>query len=148
MRWATRALPLGGKTDPRFGGGPLPVTGRLRLLSDGHYTGGGAMIGGLQRSWGPMAVLQVDGIQVLVTSVRAQILDLQQFRAFGIDPAAAARGGREVDAALPRRLRAHRRPVIVCDSGALATPQAHLRPYARVRRPVWPLDKEASFEKA
>ena len=31
--------------------------------------------------------------------------------------------------------------VIVCDSGALATPRAELRPYVRVRRPIWPLDK-------
>ena len=30
-------------------------------------------------------------------------------------------------------------------AGALATPQAHLRPYARVRRPIWPLDRETSW---
>ena len=39
-------LQLGGKTDPRFGGGPLTVTGTVVLLSDGHYVGDGPMIGG------------------------------------------------------------------------------------------------------
>jgi microcystin degradation protein MlrC len=32
--------------------------------------------------------------------------------------------------------------VIVCDAGALATPRAERRPYTRVPRPLWPLDKD------
>lgn len=138
----TVQLPLGGKTDPRFGGGPLPVTGRLRLLSDGHYTGGGAMIGGLQRSWGPMAVLQIDGIQVLVTSVRAQILDLQQFRAFGIDPARQ----RVVAVKSMQHFRADFEPiadrVIVCDSGALATLDYAQLPFVKRPRPLFPFETD------
>ena len=35
--------------------------------------------------------------------------------------------------------------VIVCDSGALSTPNMARRPYKNVRRPIWPLDAETTF---
>lgn len=40
----------------------------------------------LSGSFGPIAVLRVDGIEILVVTRARQILDLQQFKAFGIDP--------------------------------------------------------------
>ncbi|MGL4542545.1 MAG: M81 family metallopeptidase, partial [Polymorphobacter sp.] len=84
----TVSVALGGKTDADRGGGPLQLMGILKLLSDGEYTGDGPMFGGLKKHWGPTAMLTVEGIDILVVSRSSQILDLQQFRAFGIDPAA------------------------------------------------------------
>ena len=131
---------IGGKTDRRFGGGPLTLTGTLKLLSDGHYIGDGPMIGGLAKSFGPTAVITVDGIDVLIATLSSQILDLQQFRAFGIDPAAK----RVVALKSMQHFRAAFEPiaakVIVCDSGALCTPDLAKLPYQNVRRPIFPLD--------
>jgi len=134
---------LGGKTDPRFGGTPLDLTGTLVSLdANGNYVGSGAMIGGLQRSWGPLAVVQVAGIEILVVSVRAQMLDLQQFLAFGIDPS------RKQVVALKsmQHFRAAFEPiageVIVCDSGALCTLDYAVMPYSKAPRPVFPLDRD------
>lgn len=31
--------------------------------------------------------------------------------------------------------------VVVCDCGVLATPRAELRPYVRMRRPIWSLGR-------
>ena len=133
-------LPLGGKTDPRFGGGPLAVTGTVILLSDGHYTGDGPMIGGLPGDWGPAAVVRAGGLDVLVVTNPGQMLDLQQFRAFGIDPAAR----RVVALKSQQHFRAAFAPiaarVIVCDSGALCSPDLRRLPYCRVPRPIFPLD--------
>ncbi len=56
-------------------------------------------------------------------------------------PGRQARGRAEVDAAFPRRLRAHRGKVVVCDSGALCTPDLTKLPYRHVRRPIFPLDR-------
>ena len=81
-------IALGGKTDPRFGGGPLELDAEIVALSDGHFVGDGPMIGGLPGNFGPSAVLRVGGIEILVVTIAQQMLDLQQFRAFGIDPAA------------------------------------------------------------
>lgn len=133
-------LNLGGKTDPRFGGGPITVTGTLRLLTDGHYTGDGPMIGGLSGNWGPTAVLRVGGVDVLVVTNSGQMLDLQQFRAFGIDPAAR----RVVALKSQQHFRAAFAPiaarVIVCDSGALCSPDLRQLPFHRVPRPIFPLN--------
>lgn len=137
----TVTLDLGGKCDPSFGGGPLRLTGEVVHLSDGTYTGDGPILGGITHSFGPTAVFRVKGIDILVVTLTEQMLDLQQVRTFGIEPARL----RFLVVKSMQHFRAAFEPVagrvIVCDGGALATPQAHLRPYTRVRRPVWPLDR-------
>jgi microcystin degradation protein MlrC len=133
-------LHLGGKTDPRFGGGPVTATGTVVVLSDGHYTGDGPMIGGLPGDWGPTAVLRVAGMEILVVTNPGQMLDLQQFCSFGIDPAAH----RVVALKSQQHFRAAFAPmaarVIVCDSGALCSPDLRRLPFHRVPRPIFPLD--------
>ena len=139
-------ITLGGKTDPLYGGGPLTLEGELVSISDGHFTGDGPMIHGLHGSFGPSAVLRVGDIEILVVSIARQILDLQQFIAFGIDPQ------RKSVVALKsmQHFRAAFEPiagdVIVCDSGALCTPRYDRLPYRNVPRPIFPLDQsEDSF---
>jgi len=135
-------ITLGGKTDPNFGGGPLTLEGELLYVSDGHFIGDGPMIHGLHGSFGPSAVLEVKGIEVLVVSIARQILDLQQFRAFGIDP----QHKQVVALKSMQHFRAAFEPiagqVIVCDSGALCTPCYDRLPYRNVPRPIFPLDRD------
>jgi microcystin degradation protein MlrC len=133
---------LGGKIDPSFGGGPLNLQVELISLSEGHYVGAGAMIGGLRRSFGPTAVVRTNGIEVLITTVAQQLLDLQQFRCFGIEPTSK----RVVALKSMQHFRADFEPiadrVIVCDSGALCTPDYKQIEYDHVVRPIFPLDAE------
>ncbi|MBL8697593.1 MAG: M81 family metallopeptidase [Alphaproteobacteria bacterium] len=142
---ATTTIRLGGKTDARFGGGPLELRATVLRLSDGAYVGDGPMIGGLRSSWGPTAVIKVDDIEILVATVPQQMLDLQQFRAFGIDPAAK----RVVGLKSMQHFRAAFEPiagkVIVCDSGALCTPDLARLPYRNVPRPIFPLDPDLAL---
>jgi len=133
---------LGGKTDARLGGGPLALQATVLLHSDGHYFADGPMTGGLDKSWGPTVVLRVAGIDVLVTTLAAQMLDLAQFRAFGIDPATK----KVVGLKSMQHFRAAFEPiaskVIVCDSGALCSPHYATMPYRKIPRPIFPLDQE------
>jgi microcystin degradation protein MlrC len=73
------------------------------------------------------------------------MVDLQQLRAFGIEPTAR----RVLALKSMQHFRAAFEPisgkVIVCDAGALATPRAERRPYVRAPRPLWPLDQ--NFER-
>jgi microcystin degradation protein MlrC len=142
----TVSLKLGGKTDPTIGGAPLDVTGRLVGLFDGWYTGDGPMIGGLRFSFGPTAVLKLGGISVLVVSVASQMRDLQQFKAFGIDPAEH----RIVALKSQQHFRAAFEPiasqVIVCDAGALSTTELTHLPFENVPRPIYPLDPTMSWK--
>ncbi len=132
---------LGGKTDPDFGGGPLALEAELVSLSDGHFTGDGPMLHGLHGSFGPSAVIRVGGIEILVVTTPRQILDLQQFRAFGIDP----QSKHVVALKSMQHFRAAFEPIagqiIVCDSGALCTPRYGRLPYRNVPRPIFPLDQ-------
>jgi len=135
-------IDLGGKTDPAFGGGPLRLNGTLLRLSDGVYIGDGPMIGGQTRSWGPTAVLRVDGIDILVVTHAAQMWDLQQFKAFGIDPVSR----RVVALKSAQHFRAAFGPiaaqVILCDSGALCGPNHRSLRWKNLRRPIFPLDQD------
>ncbi|MDR6759285.1 microcystin degradation protein MlrC [Mycoplana sp. BE70] len=142
----TVTVNAGGKTDARFGGGPLALTGTLMLTSDdGVFTGNGPMIGGLQLSFGKTAVLRVEGIDILIVSHVTQMLDLQQFAAFGIDPTKKS----VVALKSMQHFRAAFEPiadkVIVCDSGALCTLQLEKLPYRNVPRPIFPLDKAMEY---
>lgn len=136
---------LGGKSDPAFGGGPLRLSGQIMMLSDGAFRGDGPMLGGLQRTYGTTAVLRVDGIDILVVTEPEQVLDRQQLAAFGIMPLEKS----VLALKSMQHFRAAFEPiagkVIVCDSGALATPDLTRKPYRKVRRPVWPLDPETVY---
>lgn len=138
-------LPVGGKNDPAFGGGPLMLTGTITHLSNGNFRGDGPMLGGLDRSFGTTAVFRVDGVEILIVTEREQMLDQQQLRAFGIDPTAR----RTLGLKSMQHFRAAFEPiagkVIVCDSGALSTPKMSRRLYRNVRRPIWPLDPDVAF---
>ena len=132
---------VGGKTDPAFGGGPLRLEGQLILISDGNYVGSGPILGGLSRSFGPTAVLRVDGIDILIVTIAKQMLDLQQFQAFGIEPERTS----IIALKSMQHFRAVFEPiageVIVCDSGALCTTHYERLPYQNVPRPIFPLDQ-------
>ncbi len=138
----TVTIAIGGKTDPRFGGGPLTLTGCILRLSDGGCIGDGPMMGGLKMNFGLTCVLQVDAIAILVVSESIQMYDLQQFRSFGIDPTE----NRVVGLKSMQHFRAAFEPiagrVIVCDSGALCTPDVMKLPYRSVPRPIYPLDQD------
>jgi len=134
-------ISLGGKTDPQFGGGPLSLDAELVSISDGEFIGDGPMLHGLSGNFGPSAVIRVEGIEILVVSIPRQILDLQQFKAFGINP----QHKRVVALKSMQHFRAAFEPiageVIVCDSGALCTPRYDRLPYRNVPRPIFPLDE-------
>ncbi|WP_036011990.1 M81 family metallopeptidase [Bradyrhizobium yuanmingense] len=141
------SLRLGGKTAPEIGGGPLALEGTVLLLSNGDFVGNGPMLGGFELSWGTSAVLRVGGIDILIVSFPMQILDLQQFQAFGIDPISK----RAVALKSMQHFRAAFEPIageiVLCDSGALCTPDFTKLSYKHVRRPIFPLDREIEFVK-
>jgi microcystin degradation protein MlrC len=133
---------LGGKTDPTQGGGPLALDATVLLHSDGRYFADGPMTGGLDKTWGPTVVLHVQGFEVLIVTQPAQMLDLAQFTAFGIDP----RNKKVVGLKSMQHFRAAFEPiasrVIVCDSGALCSPYPANKTYRNIPRPIHPLDRD------
>jgi microcystin degradation protein MlrC len=137
-------LTLGGKTDPRLGGGPLTLDGEITHLSNGRFVAYGPMGGGVERDYGPSAVFRVggpNGIEIILITNNGQAVDLAQFTSLGIDPTRYS----TVCVKSMQHFRAAFEPiareVILVDTGALCSPHYTRELYPRVRRPVWPLDQ-------
>nr|WP_281493256.1 MlrC C-terminal domain-containing protein [Yoonia sp. F2084L] len=137
-------LNIGGTTAPELGGSPLNVTGIVKWAGDGRVVGNGPILGGLERSFGTTAVLEVGGIDILIVSIAHQMLDLRQFEAFGIDPAKKS----VVALKSMQHFRAAFAPIagriIVCDSGALCTLNYSSLGYRNVPHPTFPLDERSA----
>lgn len=141
---ATIQLSVGGKTD-RLHGDPIEIDAAVRLLSDGHYVNAGPMMAGVQVDLGPTAVVAVDGIDVLVTSRAETPIDLNVFRAFGIEPT-----GKSVIALKGKgHFRAAFEPiasqVILVEGPGITGADLSRLPFDHLTRPIWPLDTNAEW---
>jgi microcystin degradation protein MlrC len=136
----TVTLKLGGKVDPTIGGAPLDVPAEVVTLSSGRFIAHGPMGGGAWRNHGLSALLRVDGVEIVVITNNGQATDLAQFTTLGVDPhrksTLVVKSMQHFRAAFEPIAR----KVIEVDTGALSTKNFFARPYAHIRRPIWPLD--------
>jgi len=138
------AIAIGGRGS-RLDRGPLDLTVKLVRLCDGHFTlqdrqSHLASMVGDRFDMGDCAVVQYEGITILLTSIKTPPMDLGQWLHVGIDPSQFSFVG--VKAAV-----AHRRAwdpiskgnVWVSTPGPCSSDLCQL-PYKKIRRPVFPLD--------
>ena len=81
---AELTVPLGGKVDNQHGD-TLEVSAKVLRLSDGEFVFGGAMAQGLSDSLGNTALLENEGVRVVVTSLRRQCIDRNMLRTVGVE---------------------------------------------------------------
>ncbi|MCZ6633073.1 MAG: M81 family metallopeptidase [bacterium] len=133
--------PLGAKTDVLHGAS-IEIEGRVRLLFDGDFQYKGPMTQGAWGSIGTSAVVDVQGVRVIVCSKRLQSRDPEVFRAAGIEP--LAQKILVVKSAV--HFRAAFEPlaaeVIVADAPGLTSLDMSLFDFKRITRPMFPLDKD------
>ncbi|MEW6705311.1 MAG: M81 family metallopeptidase [Pseudomonadota bacterium] len=79
-----------GKAVPTFTGGTSDASLRcrcvVRAVSDGVVALHGPMTAGSTAQLGPSACVDVDGVLVLVTTAKCQLLDLDLYRFLGVEP--------------------------------------------------------------
>ncbi len=133
------SLEIGGKLDTRHGK-PLPVTGTVRLISDGDYYRGGIREPHRLVQRGPVVVLTVDGVDVVLSANRLSIEEPAHLQSLGIEPLAykivvPKRGylTTPLHVISPRSILAISPGVTNCDVRQLE--------YRRVQRPMYPLDE-------
>lgn len=130
---------LGGCIDPSFGA-PISVSGTVMALTDGDLVHEGPMQRGVAINLGMSALLRSGGVDIVVTSQKAQVYDLQHFRFLGIEPT----GYRALIVKSAHHFRAAYEPiagkVMTVDAGGLTSRNYQELTYRRVRRPVFPLD--------
>lgn len=139
------ALTVGGKID-RMHGESVAITGSVRLLSDGRWTHEGPENAGVPVSNGPIAVIDVAGNSIVLTTTKTAPGDLQQLKAVGIDP--ARQHIIVVKAAI--RWRGGYLPItkhhIDIDTPGLGSVNLANFDFHEIRRPIFPLDVDTIWD--
>ncbi|CAB5279909.1 MlrC domain-containing protein [Burkholderia multivorans] len=139
---ATVTVPVGNKR-PSHGGvqrEPFVATGIVRALTDGEYVITGPTYTGQRAYMGRTAVLDIGAATLVISERTQEPWDLGVFESVGIDPRRAR--------FLLLKSRMYCRPVFVpiaaalveCDSRGVTSSDYALFRYARLARPVYPLD--------
>jgi microcystin degradation protein MlrC len=139
----TVTLTIGGKLDKRHGT-PLTVTGHVRLLADSLVYRGGVRAPRTRQQAGPMAVLNVDGIDVILSSTRQSFEDPVQLRRCGLEP---------LDYKIVVLKRGYlttpfqvisQRSILAFTPGATNCDVAQME-FKRLNRPAYPLDRDMTW---
>ena len=144
---STVELRLGGRHDPNRSGGPLTVRAHVKAITDGRFTLR-AMAAGARVNIGPMARLEIggpDGIDVLVSSRRAQTFDPEVFLLNGIDveryDVVALKSSHHFRAGFGHIAR----EIITVDSPGLSTVRLEHFERRAAPGPLWPIDPTATY---
>lgn len=129
---AQLALRIGGKVGPASGQ-PLDVRARVLALRADHAQ----VVRGVRAPLGDCAAIEVQGIEVVLCSVRDQAYEPGLFTGLGID--CAARRLIVVKSAQQYHLGFD---TVTAVSLALRSADRTARSYTRLSRPMWPLDEE------
>jgi microcystin degradation protein MlrC len=134
-------LEVGGRSSPKAGG-PVKVTGTVRWAGAKSYVGAGPLRKGVPIDLGAAAVIDADGIVLILTSVSHTALDLDPFGQFGLNP-------REFDLILLRsktHFRAEYEPlaseIIIVDTPDWGPAELTTLPYRNVRPGVYPITSQ------
>ena len=123
---------------------PLLAEAKILALSDGNVTGRLGLFAGRRLILGPSALLDIDGIKVVVISDRTQTADPVQFETFGLDISKA----HTVVVKSRGHFRAGFLPwfppeqVVEVDTEGLTSPVLDRWPLTRIPRPSFPLDPD------
>jgi microcystin degradation protein MlrC len=140
----TVSTTVGGKVD-RLHGEPVPITGRVRLVSDGRFVLEGPENAGTIGEMGRTAVVRVDGVNLVLTSQKFAPGDQQQLKSVGIDPA------RQKIVVLKAAVRWRggygdiARHAILVDTPGLGSVDLSRFAFKHIRRPIFPLDPETKW---
>lgn len=138
----TISVTVGGRLDPRRFQ-PLPVTARVRLLSDGRFRSESF---GEQWFAGPTVVLEVCNFTLVVSSRAVNLYDRSFFYANGQDP-------RQFDVVVvksphcqPHMFAAWCARMVNVDAPGSSSANLRSLGHTRCPRPIFPLDADVKFE--
>ena len=136
---ATLDIEIGATYDRRFYQ-PVHISARVAALEEGTFSNETAGNTGLSYRMGGAAVLQCGSLSVLAMRQGVVQWDPAMYRCAGLDPELA----RVVQVKSPAAFRHAYGPlaedIMVLDAPGLCSPNFHLFPWKRVRRPLFPLD--------
>ncbi len=130
---------IGGKTDHRHGA-PVPVQARVVRLARSEFTYKGSYMTGKRVNAGWAAVLDADGVQIVAREQKVMPFDAEELRVLGLEPSRCRIIVVKSAIAWRAAYEGIARAAIEVDTPGVCTANLTTLPYARVRRPVVPLD--------
>ncbi|MFB9952973.1 M81 family metallopeptidase [Rhizobium puerariae] len=140
---ATVSIEIGGHTPMPsipYQSAPLAVTGRVRTLSAGYFRSNSSMHRGIWINIGPMALLDLGGIEVALISTQVEPTDLGLFLALGVDPASKRFIAIKSRVHWAADLGQFAKHVVPCAGVGVCTSDYSILKFKNVRRPIFPLD--------
>ena len=134
-------LTVGHWRDPRWGA-PLRLRATVRRLLDGRFRYAGGILGGVEVSMGPSAVVEAGPVSLLVMSAPTYDWADDQYLAAGLDPAQAKFVGVKNMMNFRFGYGSVMKGFFVLDLPGPTPPDMRLLPFTRITRPVFPLDRE------
>ncbi len=132
-------MPIGGKTD-HYHGDPIKVKGVVRTITDGRFVCKAGVVG-VTENVGRTAVIDVDGIEVILTERSHAPNDPEIYRRNGVEP----RDKKILVLKSRGHFRAAYEPfskgVIEVDGPGLTTPNLGRFTFTKIPHPMWPFDK-------
>lgn len=119
---------------------PLPITGRVRRITDGVYRLRGPMSAGARVNNGPTVVIEVGGLELVLISLYQEPFDLECFLSVGIDPTRKRYVVIKSRVHWRAGLGPMAREVVECAGVGVTTSDYAQLKFEKVRRPVFPLD--------
>jgi len=132
---------LGHRVDQRWGK-PMRLTGRVIRASDGRFVYTGGIFGGTVGSMGPSVVLQIDSVRLLVQSLPTYDWKDEQYRSVGMRPEEAKFVGAKNMMNFRNAYGTIMKGQFVLDLPGPTAPDMRSLPFARARRPWFPLDED------
>jgi microcystin degradation protein MlrC len=135
---------LGGKTDTLHGT-PIEAEAYIKCLTDGQFRYTTPMWRGMAVNLGPMARLQIGGLDILVASERTQVFDDEVFLLHGIDvrryKIVALKSAAHFRAGYSQLATS----IITADSPGATARRLEVVPFRWIPRPIWPLDPQTQY---
>jgi len=142
---ATIDVEVGGKSHPMLGP-PVAMHAEVISLSDGRFTYDGPMWAGVKEDLGDSVLLRQRGVHVIVTSRRAQPMDLAFSRSLGLD----CRQMRYICVKSTGHFRSGFGPIAgsiyQVDTASLLTQDFEKLPFTRLGRKLFPLHRDATVD--
>lgn len=128
-------MPLGGRADARYG---PPVAGPFRVLAlgDGDFIGVGPMYGGNRITLGPVALLEKNGVRVIVAPRKMQASEPALLHHLGLRPQDIAILAVKSSVHFRGAYQAMARRIIVATAPGAVCADLALLPYRKARRRV------------
>lgn len=137
-------LEVGGKVD-HLHGEPVRLAGNVVKITDGVFRNRGPMRDGIIENMGRTAVVDANGIKVVLTELKMPPWNLEQLRSVGIEPADEKIIALKSAVAFRSAYEPIAGDVILVNSPGISAVDLSKFTYEHIRRPLFPLDKDTIF---